>query len=73
MLAWGREMTGQHVYAASKKKYLGLWFAGGNVVVAVVLCVVFGVVKEEPPVVDDTLAAGLLDSADLAPGSTSPT
>lgn len=56
------------VHVAPKKRHTGLWFAGAVVVVAVGLGVVFGVVKEEPPVVDGTLAAGLLDSADFAPG-----
>lgn len=55
----------QPVYAPSKKRYLGLWFVGGLVVVAVVIGVVFGQSPPPAPTSDHSLTPGLLGGADF--------
>jgi hypothetical protein len=57
----------QSAYAPPKRKYLGLWFAGAVVVLAVVVGIVFRVTPEAPPVADSSLEPGLLVAADFPP------
>lgn len=60
----------QPVYTPAKKRNRGLWVALAVAVVGVTIGVVFGTVKQPPVVADESLAAGLLTSAEFGTGFT---